>query len=323
MHWRIMRSNSVIISAIAAMMWFFMADFAAAQGALRGPSSLRPVDITQKTEPPGFMAKTLRQLIDIQRQMVRELGRYMADIKEGSGTAAIWIGIWFAFIYGAVHAVGPGHGKLVVASYFVGREAKVWRGIAMGFQIAVTHVVAAVIMVWLVDISFRHFIGGSPAQSIWIRIVSYGVIALIGIYMLGHAIRNAWMAKRFGFHHLNNSDHHHHHASKNDSHDLRQQSFLALIAGFVPCTGAVLVMLFALANGIVGAGVILVAAISVGMALTMSAFGVFSILFRRLVMNFLGSNSLGAAIASSILEHLGGLLILLVGLSFLFATLME
>ena len=278
----------------------------------------------EKPEAPGFITLKARQIIDLQRHMVRSLGRYMADIKAGGGVAALWIGIWFAFLYGAVHAVGPGHGKMVVASFFVGREAKLWRGVAMGFQIAVTHVVAAVLLVWLVDISFRHFIGGSPAESIWIRMVSFGLIAGVGLFFFGRAVIKAVTAARYGLHHLHVSSHHHH-------HDLGHQGLLAFVAGAVPCTGAIFIMLFALANGMVGTGVILVASISTGMAITMSTFGVISILFRRLVMNFLegakrkttGEESLGVAIAAAVLEHVGALLILFIGLSFFIATFAE
>ena len=273
---------------------------------------------------PGFFSQKVRQVIDLQRSMVLGLGRYMADIKAGGGVGALWVGIWFAFVYGAVHAVGPGHGKMVVASFFVGREAKLWRGVAMGFQIAVTHVVAAVLLVWLVDISFRHFIGGSPAESLWIRMVSFGLIAAIGFLLLSRAVRKAFTAIRHGLHHLHATGHDHH-------HDLGHQGLLAFVAGAVPCTGAILVMLFALANGMVGTGVILVTAISAGMAITMSGFGVISILFRRLVMNFLGApkgRTQGkerpeVAIAAAVLEHAGALLILFIGLSFFTATFIE
>ena len=67
---------------------------------------------------PGFLSQKVRQVIELQRSMVLGLGRYMADIKAGGGVGALWVGIWFSFLYGAVHAVGPGHGKMVVASFF-------------------------------------------------------------------------------------------------------------------------------------------------------------------------------------------------------------
>ena len=49
----------------------------------------------------------------------------------------------------------------------------------------------------------------------------------------------------------------------------------------MPCTGAVLILLYAIANDILFAGVLLVVAIAAGMALTMGALGVLSMVARR------------------------------------------
>ena len=59
----------------------------------------------------------------------------------------------FAFLYGVLHTLGPGHGKVVVVSYFVSRDARLWRGVLMGVQIAVTHVLSAVALFWLADLA--------------------------------------------------------------------------------------------------------------------------------------------------------------------------
>ena len=60
-----------------------------------------------------------------------------------------------------------------------------------------------------------------------------------------------------------------------------EQGALSLGVGLVPCTGAVLILLYAIANDILFAGVLLVVAIAAGMALTMGALGVLSIVARN------------------------------------------
>lgn len=275
--------------------------------------------VQQPTAEPSFFSTAFRSMMNLQRDMVRDIGRYMRDIKEGTSQTAIWVGIGFAFLYGAVHAIGPGHGKMVVASYFVGHEANVKRGILMGVQIAVTHVVSAVVLVSIVDIGFRHFLGGVPAESKSIRLVSYGLIIVIGLYMLYRAIANA-LGHQVGHSHSHDHDHGHEHGHGHGHSHGYQQGILAFFAGLVPCTGAILVMLFALANDILIFGIILVVAISAGMALTMSTIGIFTVLFRRFVVATAEKTSRAERPVALALEHAGALLILFVGITFFWGT---
>ncbi len=279
-----------------------------AQNPFAPPPGEQPAAAAPATEPSAF-AMMFRKMIDMQRTMVRDIGRYMRDIKEGTSRSAIWVGMGFAFLYGAVHAVGPGHGKMVVASYFVGHEARIGKGLLMGVQIAVTHVISAVILVSLVDLTFRQFLGGVPAESKGIRLVSYGLIIVIGLYLLYRAVMNAF------FNGAGGPSQRHHHG------DGRRQTVLAVIAGMVPCTGAILVMLFALANDILLFGIILVAAISAGMALTMSTIGAVTVLFRRAVVGAADRFSAAERPVALALEHAGAILILSVGIIFFSATL--
>jgi nickel/cobalt transporter (NicO) family protein len=291
----------------------------------KGPTQTVPAAPAVPQEEPSLYNKFLAQTAAFQREMVRDIGRYMAAIRDGTGSAPLLVGIGFAFLYGVVHTLGPGHGKMVVASYFVGRDARVWRGIGMGAQIALTHVISAVLIVWLVDITVRQMLGGEPAESRWIRLVSFGLIALIGAIMLVRALRNTFSAADDHEHHDHGHGHDHGHDHHGHSHSLdwRQEGLLAVLAGVVPCTGAILIMLFALANGIVLAGIAMVFSISVGMAITMAAIGIGAIYFRRVLLLVTGEGSRKAEIVRSVLEYAAALLILAIGLSFLAGTLAE
>jgi ABC-type nickel/cobalt efflux system permease component RcnA len=179
----------------------------------------------------------------------------------------------------------------------------------------------------VVDITFRQMLGGEPAESWWIRLISFSLIAIIGATMLVNAIR-ASFGKSGGPNHNHGHDHHdhahHHHGHSHGTHnDGHSQGALAVLAGLVPCTGAILVMLFALANGIVVAGVLMVIAISAGMALTMAAIGVAAILLRRVMLLVTGEGSRRGYIVATALEYAAALLILAVGLSFLAGTIGE
>ena len=100
----------------------------------------------------------------------------MKAIRDGDTSVPLLIGVGLAFLYGVIHALGPGHGKLVVASYFLARDARIMRGLLMGLQIAVCHVLSAMVVVAAADLLLRQAFGGAPAEVAGVRLASYGLI---------------------------------------------------------------------------------------------------------------------------------------------------
>ncbi len=95
-----------------------------------------------------------------------------------------------------------------------------------------------------------------------------------------------------------------------------QQGALSLGVGLVPCTGAVLILLYALANDILLPGLLLVVAIAAGMAITMGALGMLSIVARNAVAARLERSSSGQSAALAVVSDYGGaVLITLIGMA--------
>ncbi|PLX37766.1 MAG: hypothetical protein C0606_05700 [Hyphomicrobiales bacterium] len=221
----------------------------------------------------------------------------MSAIRDDRSFTAIAPAILIAFAYGLFHTLGPGHGKAVVVSYFVGAGGSLGRGLLMGVRIAVVHVLSAIVVVFLLDFAVRQATGAAPSDYRLIRLGSYAVIIAIGSFMLWRAIRAVLDHRRAG-----NAAEHHTHAGHEHSHDHSHDhghahsscaacnaaqartsggGWLAVAVGAIPCTGALLVMLFGLANDLIGPAIVMVAAISAGMALAMSGIGIAAILGRR------------------------------------------
>ena len=57
----------------------------------------------------------------------RDLTEAMKSLKT-DGSAFWWLG-GISFLYGIVHAAGPGHGKVVISSYLVANEERLRRGV--------------------------------------------------------------------------------------------------------------------------------------------------------------------------------------------------
>lgn len=232
----------------------------------------------------GLVTTIGRTFVGWQRDVNRAINDRLMAIKRGEDKGALWSGLVIAFLYGVFHALGPGHGKTVVIGYFLGREARPWRGVGMASWIALSHVVGAVVIVGVAHLILSRSLVSPTNEFFWFRLVSYVAIILIGLMML-----RDWA--RGGHVHHHGADHHEHHghaccgpgAALTDRQASWEQRFLALAAGFVPCSGAILILLFTMANGLLLAGVAMAAAIALGMGLTLAGLGVASILLRHQV----------------------------------------
>ena len=122
----------------------------------------------------GPVAVVGRALLTFQREANRLIATHMRAIRDGETSLPLLIGAGLAFLYGVVHALGPGHGKLVVVSYFLSREAQIGRGLLMGLQIAVFHVISALVVVALADLLLRQAFGGPPAEAAGVRLAATG-----------------------------------------------------------------------------------------------------------------------------------------------------
>jgi nickel/cobalt transporter (NicO) family protein len=258
-----------------------------------------------------------RALLTFQRESNRLIAMHMRAIRDGESWLPLLIGAGLAFLYGVIHALGPGHGKLVVMSYFLAREARIGRGLLMGLQIAVFHVISAIVVVMLADLVLRQAFGGPPAEVAGVRLARYGLIALIGMAMLGQALRRASLRRRGAA--VSHACCGHgraptaHGAARAPEGRGVEQGALSLGVGLVPCTGAVLILLYAMANDILLAGIMLVGAIAAGMAVTMGALGIVSVVARRAVARRIKAGANAEGRFAVVLDYAGAVAITALG----------
>lgn len=219
-------------------------------------------------------------------------------------TAALTV-IFASFIYGVLHAAGPGHGKLVVASYFTAREAPLRTGILMGSIIALTQAFVAILMVGILSMA----LGGSQLEIMdrtnLLEVASYGLILCIGLYMTYGALTGTAAC---GHNHGGDDHSDRHDDGPDDGHEhlghshgpdpAAKETWLArtaerwlgpqgeviaigMVSGVRPCTGSILVLLFAAANGVFLLGIIASFMMAAGVAITISVLGIGAIVLRK------------------------------------------
>ncbi|MDQ0390321.1 HoxN/HupN/NixA family nickel/cobalt transporter [Labrys monachus] len=159
-----------------------------------------------------------------------------------------------AFGFGLLHALLPGHGKAVLASYYAG-DGRLLGAIGSSSLLIVTHVGSATVLVLFgFAILQRTITGAGRAPAL--EHASQILIILVGLWLLWRAFR----PHRRGDH--------------------RSAPALAIATGLVPCPLTTFIMSYAMMKGIVGSGLILAATFAVGMLVTVAAFPLMAVALR-------------------------------------------
>ncbi|WP_234902668.1 nickel/cobalt transporter [Agrobacterium larrymoorei] len=99
------------------------------------------------------------------------------------------------------------------------------------------------------------------------------------------------------------------------------EAWSAIVAvGLRPCSGAIIVMSFALLNGLLLGGVLSVLAMSIGTAITVSVLAVLAVKAKDIAVRLAGSGSTKASRVTHGIEIIGALFVLLMGLALLGAS---
>lgn len=205
-------------------------------------------EVTPAVRPPssgGFMVET-------QLRFREALGEQLMILEEGANPAVLLTLLGLAFIYGVLHAAGPGHRKTVVFSMFLTRKARWYEPILASLTAAGVHGGTAVILILLFQLIFSR-IQSVQVQNVssWLEGISFILLMVLSLWFLIRSFK----------------PHSHHHA--HGESDKGIYTTLALTSLF-PCPGVVMIMTFSAALGVIKTGIISVVSLSAGMGVTIS-----------------------------------------------------
>lgn len=230
----------------------------------------------------------MQEMIALQRWLYESMASGLGDVAEGSSWAVL-AAMAAAIVFGVLHALMPGHGKTVLFSYHLGQKGSLLSSIANGAILALTHVGIAVLLVLagFSVISKAFAAGGRTPQF---ETASGVLIAAIGAFLL-------WRATPYHAH----------------AQDMRNGRALAFVTGLVPCPLTTFIMSYALARGLLGAGLAVTAAMATGMVVTIAAVAVIATLSRENLLTFFARTEGVRTWLGRILETGGALLVLIFG----------
>ncbi|WP_170473758.1 nickel/cobalt transporter [Ruegeria arenilitoris] len=273
---------------------------------------------------------------EFQNQIARSLRAARAEQPQAVATL-----LTVCFAYGFFHAIGPGHGKVLIGGYGLGRQVAFWRLSAISVLSSLGQAVTAVVLVYAGVLVFqmsRESLVGTTEQIM--APISYGAIAIIGLWLVVRALRSFAKRHRSVSAHEDHHDHDHHHNHDHHDHDACSEcghrhgpsveevanvgsirEALILIAGIAarPCTGALFVLILTWQMGIALVGIAGAFAMALGTATVTTLVGWTSFGLRGGLLTSASATRFAAVLAPTI-ELVAGLLIAVIAGGLLLRT---
>ncbi len=279
---------------------------------------------------------------EFQNQIARSLRAARAEQPQAVATL-----LMVCFAYGFFHAIGPGHGKVLIGGYGLGRRVAFWRLSAISVASSLGQAVTAVVLVYAGVLVFqvsRDTLVGTTEQVM--APISYGAIAAIGLWLVFRGVRSFVRRHRAEtaplHHHDHSHDHsHHHHHHHDHDHDVcsdcghkhgptaeevaqvgNLREALVLIAGIAarPCTGALFVLILTWQMGIAMVGIAGAFAMALGTATVTTLVGWTSFGLRGGLLASASATRFASILAPTI-ELVAGLMIAVIAGGLLLRTL--
>lgn len=231
----------------------------------------------------GLFEQSWQWLVATQAEFTRQLASAVRALKTADLASGILVLAGLSFTYGVLHAAGPGHGKAVISSYVLADGRTLLRGIVLAFLAALIQALSAIILVGLLVVAVQATGLQLRDAEASLETASWGFVAVVGAWMLYRQlkpmVRGCWHRLR--------------HTRTNDEAEVscetcllpdaaafdlggswRQTLAIAFAVGVRPCSGAILVLVFAIGQGLLWAGVFSTFAMALGAAITVSVLAV-------------------------------------------------
>ncbi|QRG09169.1 nickel/cobalt transporter [Xanthobacter dioxanivorans] len=305
------------LALLAALLLY--PEFAFAQGLGGGGKPPTPFGLGG---PPGAAAPSGVTGFLLAKQAEFYLALKSAVRAAKAGGHAFFLLAGLSFAYGVFHAAGPGHGKAVISSYILADGGTLRRGAALSLAAGVVQAMSAILLVSIVFLALNATSGTMDRVVNMVEIGAYGGIGLFGLYLAFVKGRRLVAALR-GDAHAHDAD-----CGCGDAHapdpallatggDLRRAAVAVLSAGARPCSGAIIVLSFALAQGVFASGVGAVFAMGLGTALTVTLIAAIAVYGKRLAVRLAGARTQRAEVLLSGLELTAAMLVMLFGFALL------
>lgn len=239
-------------------------------------SNVKPTT-SEHTVRFGFFNRFIRKNARLQKEIKDKFVSLSKDYKTKKSLKTILLVFLFSFVYGILHSLGPGHGKVFIFSYILTTKPKILKAISISYLIAAIHSLSGLIVALIVVFSIETFSSACPAVNDVSSMVTRLGFAMLGILGIILFIRN-----------ISGKEHHHHALPDNDNKRLIP---FVLSIGLVPCPGIIIIVTFLASMNLFLLSIASVFFIILGMGITISLIGLISLFSKQLVLRLVPQDS--------------------------------
>lgn len=255
-------------------------------------------------------------LLAFQASFSRHLEAAVAAFKSGGSWAPI---ATLGYVYGVLHAAGPGHGKAVIAGYIVAGERSLKSGLSLSAAAALLQALVAIAIVGAGTLVLGATAAAMNRAGSLIETVSFALVAALGLAVTWRkagrlASLNAAepaCGPNCGHAHLNDAQA----LARLDT--WRERAGVVLAAGSRPCAGAILILVFSASQGMIGAGILATLAMALGTAITTGALASLAVFAKGLALRLAGRGGSGGTLALGALELVAAAFVFVLGAAML------
>ena len=268
----------------------------------------------------GWFADSSAQMSFWQSHFYRQLTGAVRAWRQDGWRA--WLLLSLSFAYGVFHALGPGHGKAVLTAYVLANRETVKNGALLALLSAFLQALVAIALVGIAAGVLNVSGLALTRATWWLEVASYALMVALGAWLVfRQVVRPVWRWLKQRFAHASaaiaqsdtfgpaqcNHHEHHAHGDHHPQHDdscghlhapdpamltgrltWSKASSAILAVGLRPCTGAIFVLVFSLAQDFFLAGIAAALAMGLGTGLTVAALTTASLWLNQATIHVAG-----------------------------------
>lgn len=227
----------------------------------------------------------------------RYLVMYLLQLNNHQYSGGLWL-LTGAFFYGVLHAIGPGHGKFIVTTYLSTNKESLLAARVVPFIGSLMQGVSAILFVFILAVGFNLASGDLSTSRWYVEKISAVMIGAFGAFVIYQALKSLRPPKMTvrAIKPLHQHDEqcgcgHHGVGADLAQGDWKTRLGVILAIGARPCSGAIMILMFSNALGIVTWGIAAVMTMALGTALSIMGLSLAVRYARERTVAFFGGGS--------------------------------